>query len=103
MRDQAALPLPACHGYVSGGWCMRTDDGSGLHEEGPQRLLEGSDRTGCSGEGGAEMGEDLCRRPLPRWCWQLGRRAASPQCRADLALAAVEPFPEALPGAVAPL
>ena len=34
---------------------------------------------------------------------RLGRRAASAQCGADLALAQVEPFPDALPGPVAEL
>src|SRR4051794_32030281 len=38
------------------------DDGTGLHEEGPHRLLEGGDRTVGVGEGGLEMCEDLRRR-----------------------------------------
>ena len=67
-------------------------------------MLEGGDRTVGVGEGGLEMGEDLqpagagLRGDLRR---QFGRRAPPGQCRADLALAQVEPFPDALPGAVA--
>ena len=33
---------------------------NGLHEEGPHRMLESGDRTVGVGEGGLEMGEDLC-------------------------------------------
>ena len=71
----------------------------GLHKEGPQRILEGGDRTGVAGEGGLEMGEDVrlglvCRR-------QLGRRAAPEECGADRALTVAEPLPDALPGPVA--
>ena len=65
------------------------------------RMLEGGDRTVGVGEGGLEMGEDLCRGPTWRFGGQLGRRAACRQGRADLALAQVEPFPDALPGPVA--
>ena len=75
-----------------------------LHEEGVQRMLEGGDGTVGVGEGGLEMGEDLGRRPVCGLVGdgrQFGRRAACRQCRADLALAQVEAFPDALPGAVA--
>jgi hypothetical protein len=78
-------------------------DGAGLHEEGAQRMLEGGDRTVGVGEGGLEMGEDLCRRPLGRLGRYLGERAPPQQGRADLTLAPVEPFPDALPGFVAAL
>jgi len=80
---------------------VRGQDGTDLHEEGPQRVLEGSDGTERVGKGGLEMGQDVCRRPLPRCRRQLGRWTAPRQCRADLALAAVEPLPDALQGSVA--
>ncbi len=68
-------------------------------------MLEGGDRTVGIGEGGLEMGEYLRCRPGRgsggRPGRQLGRRAPRRQCRADLALALVEAFPDALPGAVA--
>jgi hypothetical protein len=68
-------------------------------EEGPHRKLESGNGAVGVGEGGMEMGEDLRRwRGLRR---QLGRQAACGQCGADLALAQVEAFPDALPGAVA--
>ena len=71
--------------------------GVGLHEEGPHRMLEGGDGTVGVGEGGLEMCEDLRRRrPLRGFRRHLGRRAPPKQCRADLALALVEPFPDAL-------
>jgi hypothetical protein len=79
---------------VSGG------EGTGLHEEGPQRMLEGGDRTMGVGEGGLEMCEDVRRRSLRGLARQLGRRTPPRQCRADLALAPGEPFPDALPGSV---
>lgn len=48
------------------------------------------------------MGENLRRRPVRasgrRPGRQLGRRAALRQGRADLALAVIEAFPDALPG-----
>ena len=70
-------------------------------------MLEGGDRAVGIGEGGLEMGEDLrgrlaCgvrRRPRR----QLGRRAASAQGGADLALGQAEPLPDALPGPLAQL
>src|SRR5262249_51222907 len=71
-----------------------------LHEEGPQRMLEGGDGTVAVGKGGLEMGEDLRRRPLRGFGRRLGWRAAAPQCRADLALALVEAFPDAPQGPV---
>ena len=97
---------------VAGGACRAappTRDGvrvcrrvaTGLHEEGPHRMLEGGDGTVGVGEGGLEMGEDLRRGSVCGFGRQLGRRAARRQCRADLALAVVEPFPDALPGPVA--
>ena len=87
-----------CHrGVWSGG-------GSGSHEEGVHRMLEGGDGTGGVGEGGVEMGEDLRRRPARSFSRQRGRqlrrRAPCRQCRADVALAQVEASPEALPGPV---
>ena len=58
-----------------------------------------------AGEGGLEMGEDLrgrlalgVRRRSGR---RLRRRAAPTQRRADLALSAVEPCPDALPSPIA--
>jgi hypothetical protein len=75
-----------------------------LHEEGVQRMLEGSNRTVGIGKGGLEMCEDLRPRPVLRLSrqpgWQLGRRAASRQGRADFALALVEALPDALHGSV---
>ena len=65
-------------------------------------MLEVSDRAVCVGESGLEMGEDLRGRQArgvgrqPRR--RLGRRAATAQGGADLALSVVEPFPDALPG-----
>ena len=70
-----------------------------LHEEGSRRVLEGCDRTGVIGKGGLEMCERLLRRLL-RGAGQLDWRADAEQCRADLALGLVEPFPEALQGSV---
>jgi hypothetical protein len=79
----------------------------GLQEEGLIRQLEGGDRTVGIGEGGLEMGEDLRRGSVGGLRWQrgqqLGRRAPGTQSGADFALALVEPFPDALPGPVAPL
>jgi hypothetical protein len=63
-------------------------------------MLEDGDRTVGVGKGGLEMGEDLrcgsvgCRGLI-------GRRTTSRERRADFALAPVEAFPNALPGAVA--
>jgi hypothetical protein len=71
-----------------------------LHEEGPHRMLEGGDRTVGIGEGGLEMCKDLRRRSARRFSRQLGRRTPRRQCRADFALAQVEPFPDTLPGPV---
>jgi hypothetical protein len=86
-------------------WCVTGDDGRGSHEESPQRMLEGGDRTVGVGESGLEMGEDLRRWPARGFGRQRGRqlrwRAPLRQCRADLALAQVEALPEALPGPVA--
>ena len=53
------------HGSDVHGACQG-DDGPSLHEEGPQRMLEGGDGTGGVGEGGLEMGEDLGSRPVRR-------------------------------------
>lgn len=80
-----------CQGDVRGG--------EGLHDEGPQRLLEGGDRTGGVGEGGLEMGEDLGRRSVFRG--QFGRRAAPEEGGADVALAMAEASPDAQQGPVA--
>ena len=64
-------------------------------------MLEGGNRTVGVGEGGLEMCEDLRRRrPARGFSRQRGRRAPPKQCRADLALALVEPFPDALQGPV---
>src|SRR5271168_1644305 len=76
-----------------------------LHEEGVQRMLEGGDRTVGALEGGLEMCDDLGSRPVRRFGRQPGRQfgrpADSQEGRADLALAQVEPSPDALPGSVA--
>ena len=73
-----------------------------LHEEGVRRLLVGGDRTVGVREGGLEMREDLRRRrPARGFRRQRGRRATPKQRRADVALALVEPLPEALQGSVA--
>jgi hypothetical protein len=80
---------------------MREGGPEGLDEEGPQRLLEGGDGTGDVGEGGLEMGEDLRRGSVLRR--QLRRRTSSEECRADLALAVAEAFPDAQQGPVTPL
>ena len=61
-------------------------------------MLEGGDRTVGVGEGCLKMCEDLRRRPLRG---QFGWRTNLQQRGADLALAQVEPFPDALPGPVA--
>ena len=66
-------------------------------------MLEGGDRTVGVGEGGLKMREDLRRRPVRRLGRQFGWRAPTRQCRADLALALVEPCPDALPGPVTSL
>ena len=71
-----------------------------LHEKGPHRMLEGGDKTVGVGEGGLKMCKDLRRRSARRFGRQLGWRAPRRQCRADFALAQVEPFPDALPGPV---
>ena len=63
-------------------------------------MLEGGDRASGVGEGGLEMSEDLRRRPVRRFGRQFGRRAACRQYGADLALAVVKAFPDALPGTV---
>lgn len=65
-------------------------------------MLEGGDGTVGIREGGLEMSKDLRRRSVRRFGrqfgWRLGRRAPRRQCRADFALAQVEPLPDALPG-----
>jgi hypothetical protein len=87
-----------CHGGVWSG------DGSGSHEEGVHRMLEGGNGTVGVGEGGLQMGEDLRRWPARSFSLQRGRqlrrRTPRRQCRANLALAQVEASPEALPGPV---
>jgi len=87
---------------VFGEW--QGDEKFGLDEEGVQRKLEVGDGTVGVWEGGLEMGEDVCRRPVLRLSrqrgGQLGRRTACGECRADLALAKSEAFPDALQGAV---
>jgi len=94
--------MDACPGAAdaSGHGCVRGDEGTGLHEEGPQRMLEGGDRTVDVGEGGLEMCEDLRHRSVRGFGRQRGRRAPARQCRADLALTVVESFPDALQGPV---
>ncbi len=76
-----------------------------LHEEGMERVLEGGDRTVGVREGGLEMCNDLGSRPVRRLGRQPGRQfgrpADSQEGRADLALAQVEPSPDALPGSIA--
>ena len=66
-------------------------------------MLESGDRTVGVGEGGLEMGEDLCGcGPTVGSGRQVGRRAASQQGRADGTLSPVESRPDALEGSVAP-
>jgi hypothetical protein len=79
------------------------DEIAELHEEGPQRMLEVGDRTVGVGEGCLKMSEDMRRRPMRGFGRQLGWRASPRQCRADLALALVEAFPDALQGPVTEL
>jgi hypothetical protein len=66
-------------------------------------MLEVGDRTVGVGEGSLEMREHLRRRPMRGFGRQLGWRASPRQCRADLALALVEAFPNALQGPVTEL
>lgn len=61
-------------------------------------MLEGGDQTVGVREGGVEMGKDLGHGPMRGR--QVGRLASLKQCGADLALAQVEPLPDALPGSV---
>lgn len=64
-------------------------------------MLEGGDRAVGAGEGGLKMCEDLRRRGPSRGPRrQFGRQAPPRQCRADFALAMIEPFPDALQGSV---
>ncbi len=79
------------------------DENAELHEEGPQRMLEVGDRTVGVGEGCLKMSEDMRRRPMRGFGRQLGWRTSPRQCRADLALALVEAFPDALQGPVTEL
>ena len=63
-------------------------------------MLKSGDRTVGIGESGLEMCQNLHRRSAR--CGELfGRRTTSRECRAEFALAQIEPFPEALPGPVA--
>jgi hypothetical protein len=62
-------------------------------------MLKVGNRTGGVGKGGLEMGDNLGRRSA-RCRGLIGRRTTSRQCRAELALAEVESFPDALPGSV---
>jgi hypothetical protein len=64
-------------------------------------MLEGGDRTVGVGEGGLKMGEDVRRRPVRGFDRQFGWRVPPQECRADLALALIEPFPDALQSPVA--
>ena len=75
------------------------DEENGSHKEGSQRLLKGGNRTGGVGKGGPEMGQDLGLRSV--FCRQLGRRTPPEECRANLALAVAESFPDALQGPLA--
>ncbi len=69
-------------------------------------MLESGDRARHIGKGGLEMGEDLrgrlARGILRQVGQSLGWRAAPTQGRANLALPEIEPFPDALPGPLAP-
>ena len=76
------------------------EEKTGLHEKGSHRMLESGDRTVGVGEGGLEMGENVRRRRSARFRRQLGRRTSRRQCGADLTLALVELFPDALQGSV---
>jgi len=88
-----------CDAAGAAGLCSTIGVRAGLHEERPQRLLEGGDGTVGVGEGGLEVCEDMRRWPVLRR--QLRRQAAPRQCRADVALGDVEAFPDALPSPVA--
>jgi hypothetical protein len=101
-RDMRALGSR----WVSGAG-RRRGRRNGLHEEGPQRVLEGGDRAVGVREGVLEMGEDLGRRRMSRGLrrqrsW-LGRWAAAKQCRADGALGLVEAFADTPQGSVTPM
>ena len=75
--------------------------GSGLDEEGVQRMLKGGDRTVGVGEGGLEMGEDLGLGWPALGCGgRVGRWILARQCGANLALGQDEAFPDAIAGAV---
>src|ERR1022692_467586 len=89
----------AAPGVCVSGVCPLNENAD-LHEEGSHRMLEGGDRTVGVGEGGLKMCEDLRRRPVRGFSRQFGWRAPPRQCRADLALAQIEPCPDALPGPV---
>jgi hypothetical protein len=62
-------------------------------------MLEVADRTVGVGKCGQEMFDNLGRRSA-RCSGLIGRRRTSRERRAELALAQVEPFPDALPGPV---
>ena len=62
-------------------------------------MLKGGDGAGGVGKGGLEMGEDVGCGPV--FLREMGRRAKPQECRAQGALAAAEPLPDAAPGAVA--
>jgi hypothetical protein len=62
-------------------------------------MLKVGNRTVGVGKGGLEMGDNLGRRSA-RCSGLIGRRTTCRQCRAELALAEVESFPDALPGPV---
>lgn len=63
-------------------------------------MLEGGDGTAGIGKGGQKMCEGVRRRSARRFSRQLGGWTASRERGADLALAQVEPFPDALPGSI---
>jgi hypothetical protein len=70
-----------------------------------QGMLEGGDRTVGLGEGSLKVCEDLVSRPMGRLRpfpgRQFRRRTQAGECGADLALAKVEAFPDALQTALA--
>ena len=63
-------------------------------------MLISGDRTVGVREGGVEMGENLGHGPMRGR--QVGRLASLKQCGANLALAQIEPLPDALPGSPRP-
>ncbi len=75
---------------------VQGSDDSGLHEEGFGHILKGGDRTIMVGEGGVQVGEDLRLRLAWVFRWRIRWSTEFIQGRADVALAQLEAFPDAL-------